>query len=169
MKLATRFICLGALVAAWVTLSGCSASITTRSVQDDKFLNTKGVPWVETSLYDVYIFQGISDKKVKQIYYGRHALIDKVNGTIIDPSRPRWVTNYKAGSFSNASLKLVFHQNGSLKEAHITTTPKAAEAAKAATAALSVTEEIEKKELERLKRQKELSEVQKALDKAESQ
>jgi hypothetical protein len=147
-------------------LAACSTSLLNEP-DNTEFMKPSGIPWVEAREYDVYVYQfrsknGSTD--VKPLHYGRYVLSDKVNGKIIDPNRPKWTTNYRSAAFSDGSLKLTFHENGSLKEAQVTSQPGAAEGLQTITESLDVTNQIEKKELERLEREKKMKETREALE-----
>ena len=155
----------GSLVATSIAilgLSGCSTSVV-NAVADDNFSDPVGIPWVESREYDVFIYRVGADGKTTPLHFGRYALGDKVNGKIIDPSRKRWVSNYKSEMFSDGGLSLTFHENGSLKEAKISSSSGAVDGLKTGTQLLNVTDEIEKKKLERLEREKKLKDVREAL------
>lgn len=147
------------------SLTACSTSLSNEP-DNTNFSDPKGVPWVESREYDVYVylFPGGTTTNAKPLHYGRYALSDKVNGEVIDAGRQKWTTNYKGAAFSDGTLKLTFHENGSLKEVQITSQPSAVEKLQALTEGLDITNEIEKKELERLEREKKIKEIREALE-----
>ena len=64
-----------------------------------------GVPWIEAKVYDVYI---MSDDGKQTEYFGRHALLDRVN-EYTDNDRNRWQSNYKGYPFTDATFKMEMH------------------------------------------------------------
>lgn len=150
-----------------VTFSACSTSLINKKEND--FKNPQGVPWVESREYDVFVYTFKKDSKDNsykpvKLHYGRYALGDKVNGKIIDNKRAKWTTNYKGQIFSDGGISLAFHENGSLKEAKISSAPGIEKGTKIVGQGLNVVDEIEKKELDRLEREKKIKETRKALD-----
>lgn len=162
-----RFACalVGFLV---IALSACQTTLVNKSVatETDFVKADEGIPWVEPREYEVLVFEGVGNGNPKQIYYGRHELLDKVSGTTVDPSRRRWQTNYSAGLFADATVTLTFDEVGSLTKAETTTSAAAPRAAEAVATAVSVEEANQTKELEKLKRELDLLETKKKLKEA---
>jgi hypothetical protein len=134
-------------------LSSCSSTITNKRVAEFS-QDLEGIPWVETRSYDVYVYQARGEKDPILLYYGRHDLVDKVNGKIIDENRLKWVTNYRGQAFSDANLSLEFYDSGTLKKAGITSLSGAERAAKAAGAVLEIPDKLEERSQIEMKREK---------------
>jgi len=169
-------------------MSGCNTVLKNHSVSSrEELLRAKrGIPWVETRQYDVYVFRGKTapgpcadaDGNVIScqptpvpIYYGRHDLLDQVSGVEIDPKRRRWETNYEARTFSDGTLLLEFDELGVLKKAELTGSAGLGDAAKTANTAAGIPEAIQKKddaeqeaELKRLETKKKIRDARKALE-----
>jgi hypothetical protein len=173
-----------------MALVGCNTVLKNHLVRSHEELLAakRGIPWVETRQYDVYVFEGgkAPDKDEKctdrrgnkvpclpvpvQIYYGRHELLDEVSGVEIDPERRRWETNYEARTFSDGTLHLDFDELGALKKVELTGSSGLGDAATAASAAAGVPQPIQRnedaekeQELKRLQTEKSLRDARKAL------
>ena len=150
-------------VAVLIPLAGCGATLVSKPVTS--FDSPDGVPWVEPKMYEVYVVRGVGDSSTegKVHSHGRYLLSDTVNGQVIDPGRPKWVVNYSAGCFSDGSVELSLHSDGSLKDVKLTSSANVAEAVRAGTAVAGLAESLEEKQLEGLKRKKELKDAKDAL------
>jgi hypothetical protein len=176
-----------AISVLWGTLvlvsAGCASNISSKPVKEADAV--EGVRWIETRQYDVYVYVGgaptkeivgpdgkkIVLGKPNQLYFGTHDLLDRVNGIVLDSNRPIWEVNYKADTFSDGTLNLEFHDNGSLKKAKLLGKGGTADAARAATSAVKAQEDVAadkisdiERETKRLKAEKELRDARKALE-----
>ena len=152
-----------------ISMAGCSAKLV-NEYDTDNFAAPKGIPWVESREYDVFVYNlhlVNGTASAKPLHYGRYALSDKVNGKVIDSDRDKWTTNYKGEAFSAGTLNLSFHENGSLKKGHITTQPGTANALSASTELLNLSDSIDEKEVKRLENEKKLRDLRKELDSTE--
>jgi len=140
---------------AAVLLSGCSSTLINERTDASGLEQPTGVPWVESRRYDVYVYAVTKNEseEPRLLHYGRYLLGDKVNGKLIDPQRPIWMTNYRSGPFSDASLVMDFHENGNLKKVELNADSKPAQAVETLTVPLNLQDQIQQKELERLQRE----------------
>lgn len=109
------------------------------------------------------IYQG-TKSGTKQVYYGRHELLNEVNGTSLDPeAHPKYYINYMGGAFSKAGMNIEFHDSGSIKKFGSTLTSGMANALSSGAEVVDLPEDIEDAEVKRLKREKEKLQFEKEI------
>jgi hypothetical protein len=152
-----------------ILVAGCSSKLISTTVEDFPTSgDVGGVPWIESTMYDVKVYSvepdAIGQKVlVNQLKFERQMLTDKINGQDLGGNSRKWVVNYVGQVFSTANVKVEFFDNASLKSVRSTASTSAPEAAEAAATAINLQDEIEQRELERLERRKRIKETEEAL------
>jgi hypothetical protein len=159
-------------VIAFVTVTGCSGSITTSRIADGADAGAKGLRYflpqrVEISVYQVTLPASISDQAAMKHRIDR--IGDVIVDTINDPQE-LWQVTYQGALFANQGVTLTLNDKGAVKSIGLASqtgsTPVALGALQAAQTALDTRTKLEQAKIDELNRKTNLINAKKDLEAA---